>query len=359
MKFYNFDRKVQIKDFNNLSLIANVEPCTEINCNMASNEVFAIQLVAISDKKAKITDIIYDTNLKISCINRDIVDKFGNTSVKEIELMPNTLQPLFFVIEANELGDKHIGINFLTTDGDYRIGIKIKVTDEVIANNGYDDLSSLARLKWLNSRRFISDEVTKPYFSPILDGKSIKILGRTIVIGDNGLPQEIIGNFNECLRISDEKHSLLTEPMSFICGEKVDMKCDMKSFKSYVEITATGESESLEIHTIGKLYYEGFIDYKVFVTAKKDYSGEFSLNSKINNDFARYINGLGEYGGKYRDIDFSWNETKHLDCLYIGNVNLGMRLKLKAEKYKKPLINIYYLNQLFKPAFMRATYYMG
>lgn len=82
MKFYCFDRGVQIKDFNDLSLIVNEKPCAEINCKMASNEVFVIQLVAISDTIAKIKDIKYDTKLKVSCINRDIVDKFGNTSVK-------------------------------------------------------------------------------------------------------------------------------------------------------------------------------------------------------------------------------------------------------------------------------------
>lgn len=345
MKFYNFDRRVQIKDFNDLTLILGIEPCAAINCKMASNEVFVIQLVAISDTIAKIKDIKYDTKLKISCINRDIVDKFGNTSVKEIELLPNTLQPLFFVIEANETGDKNIGIELFTTDGNYRIEINVKVTDEVIENSGYDDLASLARLNWLNSSRFITDEVTKPYFSPIINGKSANILGRTIKFGDNGLPCDILGNFNECLRVSDECYRLLAEPMSFKCGENVDMTCEIIAHKSYVDIIATGESDSLKIKTIGKLHYEGFIDYKIFVTAKKDYSGEFCLENKVNNDFARYINGLGEYGGKYKDIDFSWSETKHLDCLYIGNVNLGMRLKFKAETYKKPLINIYYLNQ--------------
>lgn len=345
MNFYNFDRKIQIKDFNTLSLIAGKEPIKEINCKMASNEVFVIQLVAITDKTAKINDIRYKTDLKISCINRDIVDKFGNASVKEIELLPNMLQPLFFIIEANMTGDKRICIDFITTEGDYRIDVNVKVTDEVIPNNGYDDLASLARLKWLNSRRFATDEVTKPYTPPILDGHSVKILGRTIVFGDNGLPQQIIGNFDESINISDECYYLLAEPMQFICDDMTDIQCDLDAHNSYVEITAIGESENLRVKTIGKLNYEGFLDYKIFVTAKKDYTSEFCLKSCINNDFACYINGLGAYGGKYRDIDFSWSETKHLDCLYIGNVNLGMRLKLKAEEYKKPLINIYYLNQ--------------
>lgn len=287
MKFYCFDRRVQIKDFNDLSLIANEKPCTEIKCRMASNEVFVIQLVAISDMLAKIQDIRYETNLKISCINRDIVDKFGNASVKEIELLPNTLQPLFFVVEADEAGNKRLDIELITTEGDYKIEVNVEVTKDLVSNNGYDDLDGLARLKWLNSRRFITDEVTKPYFSPILDGLSVKILGRTIAFGDNGLPKEIIGNFNECLKISDECHRLLAEPMRFICDEKIEMQCEINAFKSYVDIVATGECKSLKIKTIGKLHYEGFIDYKIFVTATKDYTGEFCLESQINNDFAQ------------------------------------------------------------------------
>ena len=53
--------------------------------------------------------------------------------------------------------------------------------------------------------------------------------------------------------------------------------------------------------------------------------------------------GLGHEGGiRDSDLIWKWDVSKNQDMLWIGEVNGGLRIKLKAENYVRPLINVYY-----------------
>ena len=58
---------------------------------------------------------------------------------------------------------------------------------------------------------------------------------------------------------------------------------------------------------------------------------------------ASYMMGLGHEGGIRPDEwRWKWDISKNQDMLWIGSVNGGLRVKLKAENYVRPLINVYY-----------------
>ena len=53
--------------------------------------------------------------------------------------------------------------------------------------------------------------------------------------------------------------------------------------------------------------------------------------------------GLNHEGG-YRTHDWrwKWDVSRNQDIVWLGSVTGGLRLKFKAENYKRPLVNIYY-----------------
>ncbi len=63
----------------------------------------------------------------------------------------------------------------------------------------------------------------------------------------------------------------------------------------------------------------------------------------MNKDKAVYMMGLDHEGGlRTADWEWKWDTTKNQDMLWLGDVNGGLRIKWKAENYRRPLINIYY-----------------
>ena len=61
---------------------------------------------------------------------------------------------------------------------------------------------------------------------------------------------------------------------------------------------------------------------------------------------ARYMMGLGQKGG-FRPAEFSWtwDRTKNQDALWLGDVNAGMQIGLRAENYSRPLNTNFYLSK--------------
>ena len=77
MKLYFFDRTFQIIHFDDLDMLNNSTEIKErINVQMSQNEVFVLQIAMLSETDDIINDISSSGNLKISCINTDMVDKY-------------------------------------------------------------------------------------------------------------------------------------------------------------------------------------------------------------------------------------------------------------------------------------------
>ncbi len=80
MNLYLFDRSDKIIHFEDLSILNEKNKInSEAELIMSENEVFVFQLAAVSDADDVIKSIEYDGNLKISCINTDVRDKFGKS----------------------------------------------------------------------------------------------------------------------------------------------------------------------------------------------------------------------------------------------------------------------------------------
>ncbi len=352
MKIYYIDRKTPIKQFDDLSLLEGRHPVTSLTLHIPAGENFVLQLAALPEGEAEITKVrTTSESARISCINTEIVDHTGAHSEKAVPLTEGEIQPLFFVIGAapDKAGTEDTASLSLQTDaGEYTLRLRLHRTDEPVADGGDDDLSRLSRLRWLNSSRFLDDKPVAPYFAPRLAGNTVDILGRKIRIGENGLPADVRTYFDESVSLcGTPQKTLLKEPMELVLsGESVRYSAPVLVSKDgHIDIAAHGSSEHFDLALTGRLYYEGFLSYRIQITAKEDCKTEnIALKTVLSSDCADFMNGLGATGSRAHSLSFRWNSKKHWDCLYVGAVNAGLRLKWKAENYQKPLVNIYYGN---------------
>ena len=98
----------------------------------------------------------------------------------------------------------------------------------------------------------------------------------------------------------------------------------------------------------GSLEFDGFMEYKVKVTALNDVElKDISMQIPFSSYASRYLMGLGEKGGS-RPENFSWKwdvAKKNQDGAWLGNVNAGLQFSLRDEKYSRPLNTNFYLQK--------------
>lgn len=351
MELYLFDRTEKIIHFNDLSILNNnnrIDDFAEVL--MSENEVFAFQLAVLCKNDDCIKSITSNGNIKLECINTDVVDKYGVRKNKTVNLTANIIQPLFFTAKADRLGKRQekCTITISTEKEERSFEMLFNIISSPVENDGYNDLWRLSRINWLNSDIYIDDTVVKPYTSPeITNGKS-SILGREICFAENGMPKQIHSKFNEAIELEKAvQKKLFAKPTEFNI-DGASLPCgDTKQtlFNNRIEYITACENDDYSAVVSSVLRYEGLLEYSVKITPKKDFKAKnISLDFYISRDCSSLMHGLGHRASKAENLNFKWDNQKQQDSIFIGCVNCGMRLKLKAENYIRPLINIFYKN---------------
>ncbi len=351
MDLYLFDRTEKIIHFDDLNILDDRHKVNgSVMLTMSENEVFVFQLAVVSQQNDTIESIAAQGNVKISCINMDIVDKFGVVKKQCIPLKSHIIQPLFFTVKAEKLGERQekCSITIETERESISFNILFNITTQSVENSGYNDLWRLSRIDWLNSNLYSDDSLTEPYISPAIIDDSTVILGREIKFGKNGLPHQIDSKFNESIEIEDRvKKSLFTKGSEFTVGDKPlpDGKTSKRLFNNRIESITLCENDDYSATVSSVTRYEGYIEYSVKIAPKRDFTSDnVSLDFFVRKDCSSLMHGLGHRASEAVDLDFKWDNQKQQDSLFIGCVNCGMRVKLKAENYTRPLINIFYKN---------------
>lgn len=351
MKLYLFDRKDRIIHFEDLSILKDAKKLdSTAELTMSQNEVFVFQLAAVSQKDDVITDISFVSDLEISCINTDVTDKFGVSKTQTVSLKANCIQPLFFTVKADKTGARteKAKITLTTKNEQVSFDILFDITQTPVENNGYNDIWSLSRLAWLNSNLCIDETVAKPYTPPQLDGKVLSVLGRDVILAENGLLQQVCSRFDEAVQITESvQKELFSRPPEFCINGKTIPGGAVKSqcFANRIECVSKCETDEYSAVICAVLKYEGLMEYSVKITPKKDFSCEnVTLDFYVSDACSKLMHGLGHRASKAENLTFKWDNQKQQDSIFIGCVNCGMRLKLKAENYIRPLVNIFYKN---------------
>ncbi len=351
MKLYLFDRKEKIIHFDDLSILDSSRiinnTCRAV---MSENEIFVFQLAVLSEKDDIIKSIEYSGDVKLSCINTEITDKFGRKRTDTVPLKMNIIQPLFFTARAEKSGarEEKCTVTINTQAESISFDIIFTVNTSPVVNNGFNDLWRLSRISWLNSDLYIDENTIEPYISPSVIDEKLCVLGREIKLSENGLPKQIYSKFNEAIEIEDEvQKKLFDSECRFMIGDELlqNGKTSKRLYNNRIENVTECESDRYSAKVLANLKYEGLMEYSIEITPKTDFTCDnVSLDFFVSGECSLLMHGLGYRASKAENLDFKWDNQKQQDSLFIGCVNCGMRLKLKAENYIRPLVNIFYKN---------------
>lgn len=292
---------------------------------------------------------------RMTCFNTGGVDIKGKPFSKEVNIPSGRVQALWIGIdlEGIEAGNYSGSISVLAEGEKQILPLRLIIAGEPVLNHGYNEGRRLSRLHWLNSASGIDEQVTRGYLPLKVDKKEINILGRTLRIADNGLPSSILSFFGPSNQSLTKKgEPIVNSPFRFVVeladGEIIHFAPGKLIFteqtQSKVVWNVQNTSESCDLRCTGQMEFDGFVDYRLKLTAKVPLNvRDIRLEIPVAEEKADYMMGLGHEGGlRVPEWKWKWDVSKNQDMLWVGAVNGGMRVKWKAENYVRPLVNIYY-----------------
>ena len=132
-----------------------------------------------------------------------------------------------------------------------------------------------------------------------------------------------------------------------------------KQAEGAAEWQATSRAGALTAAVHGRIEFDGTVEYEVALRADEATDlGDVRLEMPLRDDVARYAMGLGWKGGTRPDrLDWTWDVAKkNQDAVWVGDVNAGVQLTLKDDRYERPLNTNFYLQ---KPLVLPASWGNG
>ena len=340
------------------------------------DENFAYQLgvYALKDLQnvqVKFTDLVSSNGDKItaqniSCLNTDGTSYNSKPLHFTVNVSANKIQPMWCLVDVPQqiAAGLYHGKATVTADNNpsTEIELNIFVSNETAKNNGVDEPWKMTRLKWLNSTMAQENTVIKPYTPLKVAGNTISLLGRKIILNDDGLPKQIQTFYTEEMTdYTTQPKNILQQPFHFdasVNNQKLRWKSSGVKFTSATEGTVKWQSistaPSLKMNVTASLEFDGFVAYSIQLIALKDVAlSNTNLFIPYNTEAAKYMMGLNLIG-ETMPATYNWKwdvANKNQDGAWIGDVNAGMQFSLRDEKYIRPLnTNFYLLKPLLLPA---------
>ncbi|HVZ97354.1 MAG TPA: glycoside hydrolase domain-containing protein, partial [Chitinophagaceae bacterium] len=294
-------------------------PSDEFNDDALRGENFAFQLGVyalkdLDDVKINFTDLTSSSGNTISaknifCINTGGIGYDGISFEKKLSIPQYTVQPVWCGINVPE--DAASGIYSCTATltaagASKEIRISLTVSNEIARNGGVDEPWKMTRLRWLNSVMAQQNTVIAPYTPLVVTGKTISLLGRKFIIGNDGLPGQVQTFFTpEMTSMTAKPNNILAAPFQFIAEnfagiEKWKNEGTVFTEKSpgTVKWSAVSTSPSFQMEVNASLEFDGFVSYAVKIIAAKDITvRDIRMEIPMTPASAKYMMGLGQKGG--------------------------------------------------------------
>lgn len=291
------------------------------------------------------------------CLSLGGIDKDGMPFQKQLTIPAHRVVPLWIgiTIPSDQQAGSYTGTWHVRAGGSTApFVVRIDVGGAPLVEGGTQDAWRLARLQWLDSRLAQGDSsVTRP-FTPIavsIPTRTLEILGRRITLGPTGIPAQYASFFSGTnTSILPRERLAFAQPPAFICSGTSDSTWHPDTFvftrvmPASVSWRAVSTSGPLSLIVDGTLEYDGFLSLRMALRADETVRlQDIRLTIPWKEEIARYAMGLGLTGRRRPDtIDWRWDIAKHQDALWLGDVNCGAMVRLKDERYERPLINLYY-----------------
>jgi len=296
---------------------------------------------------------------RISCINTGGVRYDGTSFVKRVDVPARQVQALWCGVDvpSDAAMGEYAGWATVAAGGQQqRVHITVHIEDKAQT----DQPEKLTRLKWLNSTLAQTNDVIAPYTPLVVQGDSlINLLGRQIQVNKQGFPEQIRTFFTlEMTDTAATPNNLLAENIHFHFTRQSDGKDIRLTSQGVhfarkeagtVEWNATNTAEELQMEVSAALEFDGYLDYKVKVTALQDLDlKDITMHIPFQPEKAKYMMGLGLKGGYRPDSLYQWKwdvTHKNQDGAWIGTVNAGLQYSLRDEHYVRPLNTNFYLQK--------------
>ncbi|MCX6570725.1 MAG: DUF6067 family protein [Candidatus Aminicenantes bacterium] len=300
----------------------------------------------------------------MTCFNKGGIDWDGTSFRKAIPVEHGKIQALWCGIQVPRDARPGVFSGTVTVAPkglpETILGIELRVTADVLEDAGDGNPSRMTRLRWLDSTLAQDDGIVPPYTPLGIDGLTVSCLGRSLTVGRDGFPARIQSFFApEMTRFQTKPAPLTVAPMkllvtdgggrelAWVPGANAPGPGPIQKGSGTVVWETENRAGDLVMKVAARMEFDGFVDYKVAVTARRDTAvSDIRLEVPFSEDCARYMMGLGFKGGlRPETFDWAWDQKKNQDALWLGAVNAGMQVSLRAENYSRPLNTNFYLSK--------------
>lgn len=318
--------------------------------------VYALQ--DIGPLRLAFTDLAGDGKVipaaALRCLSLGGTNHFGEPFAKNITLKGNQLQALWIGMDVPPAAGGVYGgqARLEVLPGKViPVNIQLTVAGEPLADHGDRVGKNLSRLRWLDSTVGSEPVLTQPFIPVRSQDRVVRVLGRELALGENGLPAQITSHFSASnTRIEPAGREVLAGPMAFEVeteAGRVDLESHFGGLQHNdleARWTAQSAGGGWSAETSGRLDFTGSGEVRVRLTAGREASLKTArLRVPWREDAARYFMGLDKPGGQRPGaVHWQWNVAKRQDCFWLGDVNAGLMLRLKDDEYRLPAVNIYY-----------------
>ena len=309
--------------------------------------------VRFSDLRGKGTDVIPSSALR--CISLRGIGNGGEPFAKSVSVRGGTVQVLWFGIDTpRSVAGTYCGNIDLCGGAETlgRVAVELKVEGKPVEDHGDSAARNLSRLRWLDSTVGNEPTLTAPFVPIEAGSRTIRVLGRELALGNNGLPASITSFFNAAnTRVLDSGRPVLAGPFAFVVQAKNGQQAWTSRFGKLehddleARWTASSRADGLETGVEGRLDYTGSGEVSITLRATRDLSlDDIRLEIPWSEAAATYFMGLHRRGGRRpaEPVSWTWDVKKRQDCFWMGDVNAGMMVRFKDEAFVRPLVNIYY-----------------
>ncbi len=310
-------------------------------------EYFTFQIGYYALKNVDNIEVVFESgqnaNVNFTCFNTGGIDWKGEKFQKQVQVKANQVQSLWCGLQVPaDFTDELTGKVKIRPLGfaESSVEIKISVSGEILADGGVSNLSSLSRLKWLNSDIGLDDEAFGIYTPVSYEKGEAGILGRKIKFDRSGFPAQIISMFDDMsANLGGQERELLASPIKLIvAGEKGEVEFGygapeiIQHTGGVLTMLTEGDSPNLKIECWSKTECDGYISYSVKIKVKNDCTlNDIRLEIPMQKEIAEYMMGMGRKGG-YRpgNWDWKWDINRSNSIFWLGTVGAGLQCRLKG-----------------------------
>ncbi len=291
----------------------------------------------------------------LRCLSLGGIGADGKPFSKEIRIPANTVQILWCGIETPKTASGQYRGQVIISGGPKACGqvdIILNVAGDPVLDQGDSVAKNLSRLRWLDSTVGAEPTLTRPFVAVETEDRTVRVLGRELTLGENGLPAQITSFFNSSnTRIGKQGREVLAAPFSFVVETETGPMAWRHAFGKLehdelaARWSAQSKADGATADITGRLDYTGSGEVTVTLRAMRDLAPkDIRLEVPWREEAARYLMGLNHRGGRRPadPVTWTWDVAKRQDCFWMGDVNAGLMLRLKGGNYVRPLVNIYY-----------------